>query len=80
MLAAVSWFFIKEFFVPHNELMAEGIAMIRTFLASIDWFGFLAEVVLETMVVCLMRIGEALPTKLLPKKLNRDDIRFVQGR
>ena len=29
------------------------------------------------MVVCLMRIGEALSTRLLPKKLNRDDIRFV---
>ena len=71
------WFFIKEFFVPHNELTPEGIAMIRTFLASTDWFDFLAEVVLETIVVCLMRIGEALPTKLLPKKLNRDDIRFV---
>ena len=51
--------------------------MIRTFLASIDWFGFLAEVVLEAMVVWLMRIGEALPTKLFPKKLNRDDIRFI---
>ena len=51
--------------------------MIRTFLASIDWFGFLAEVVLEAMVVCLMKIGEALPTKLPPKKLNRDDIRFI---
>ena len=62
------WFFIKEFFVPHNELTSECIAMIRTFLASIDWFDFLAEVVLETiLVVCLIRIGEALPTKLLPK-------------
>ena len=71
------WFFIKEFFVPHDEMTSEGIAMIRTFLASIDWFDFLAEVVLEAMVVCLMRIGEALPTKLLPKKLNRDDIRFI---
>ena len=71
------WFFIQEFFVPHNELASEGIAMIRTFLASIEWLDFLAEVVLETMVVCLMKIGEALPTKLLPKKLNRDDIRFI---
>ena len=71
------WFFIKEFFVPRDEMISEGIAMIRTFLASIDWFGFLAEVVLESMVVCLMRIGEALPAKLLPKKLNRDDIRFI---
>jgi hypothetical protein len=51
--------------------------MLRVLLDSIDWFGFLAEVVLESMVVCLMRIGKALPTKLLPKKLNRDDIRFV---
>ena len=51
--------------------------MLRTFLASIDWFDFLAEVVLESMVVCLMRIGEATPTKLLPKKLCRDDIKFV---
>ena len=42
------WFFIKEFFVPHNELAlaSEGTAMIRTFLASIDWFDFLAEVAL----------------------------------
>ena len=71
------WFFIKEFFVPHNELTSEGIAMIRTFLDSIVWFDFLASVVLEAMVVCLMRIGEALPTKLLPKKLTRDDIRFI---
>ena len=71
------WFFIKEFFVPHNELTSEGIAMIRTFLDSIVWFDFLASVVLESMVVCLMRIGEALPTKLLPKKLTRDDIRFI---
>ena len=71
------WFFIEEFLVQHNELTPEGIAMIRIFLASIDWFGFLAEVVLEAMVVCLMRIGEALPTMLLPKKLNRDDISFV---
>ena len=51
--------------------------MLRTFLALIDWFDFLAEVVLETMVVCLLRIGEALPRKLLPKKLCRDDIKFV---
>ena len=71
------WFFIKEFFVPHEELSTEGVAMLRTFLASIDWFDFLAEVVLEAMVVCLLRIGEALPTKLLPKKLCRDDIKFV---
>ena len=34
--------------------------MLRVFLNSIDWFDFLAEVVLETMTVCLMRIGEAL--------------------
>ena len=71
------WFFIQEFFVPHDELSTEGVAMLRTFLASIDWFDFLAEVVLESMVVCLMRIGEALPTKLLPKKLSREDIKFV---
>ena len=51
--------------------------MIRTFVASVDWFDFLAEVVLESMVVCLLRIGEALPTKLHPKKLCRDDVRFV---
>ena len=51
--------------------------MLRVFLDSIDWFDFLAEVVLEAMVVCLLRIGEALPTKLLPKKLTRDDIKFV---
>ena len=52
--------------------------MLRTFLASIDWFDFLADAVLEAMVVCLlMRIGGALPTKLLPEKLFRDDIRFV---
>ena len=51
--------------------------MLRTFIASIGWFDFLAEVVLETMVVCLLRIGEALLTKLLSKKLNRDNIRFV---
>ena len=30
------WFFIKEFFVPHDELSTEGAAMLRTFLASID--------------------------------------------
>ena len=72
------WPFIKKCFVPNNELTSEGIAMLRTFLASIDWFCFLAEDALETMlVVCLMRIGEALQTKLLPKKLNRDGIRFV---
>ena len=71
------WFFMKEFFVPHDELSTDGVAMVRTFLASIDWFDFLAEVVLESMVVCLMRIGEALPTKLLPKKLCREDIKFV---
>ena len=29
------------------------------------------------MVVCLMHIGEALPTKLIPKKLTRDDTKFV---
>ena len=29
------------------------------------------------MTVCLMRIGEALPTKLTPSKLFRDDIRFI---
>ena len=51
--------------------------MLRVFLNSIDWFDFLAEVVLETMTVCLMRIGEALPTKLTPSKLSRDDIRFI---
>ena len=63
------WFFIKEFFVPHDEFSTAGVAMLRTFLASIDWFDFLAEVVLEAMVVCLTRIGgEALPTELLPKK------------
>ena len=49
------WFFMREFFVPHGELASEGIAMIRTFLASITWFGFLAEVVLESVVVSLMR-------------------------
>ena len=69
------WFFIKEFFV--QEMTSEGIAMLRVFLNSIDWFDFLAEVVLETMTVCLMRIGEALPTKLTPSKLSRDDIRFI---
>ena len=67
------WFFIKEFFVPHGELSTEGVAVLRTF----HWLDFLAEVVLESMVVCLMRIGEALPTKLLPRKLCRDDIKFV---
>ena len=51
--------------------------MLRVFLDSIDWFDFLAEVVLEAMTVCLMRIGEALPTKLTPSKLSRDDIRFI---
>ena len=71
------WFFLKEFFVPHDELSTDGVAMKLTFLDSIDWFDFLAEVILEAMVVCLMRIGEALPTKLLPKKLCRDDIKFV---
>ena len=71
------WFLIHEFFVPHEEITTEGTAMLRIFLDSIDWFDFLAEVVLEAMVVCLMRIGEALPTKLIPKKLTRDDIKFV---
>ena len=61
----------------NGELSTGGVATLRTFLASIDWFGFLAEVVLESMVVCLMRIGEALPTKLPPKKPYRDDIKFV---
>ena len=75
--ACAHWFFIKEFFVPHEEITAEGTATLRVFLGSIDWFDFLAEVVLEAMVVCLMRIDEALPTKLLPKKLTRDDIKFV---
>jgi hypothetical protein len=51
--------------------------MLRLFLDSIDWFGFLAKVVLERMTVCLLRIGEALPTKLTPKKLSRDGIRFI---
>ena len=69
------WFYIKEFFV--EEMTSEGTAMLRVFLDSIDWFDFLAEVVLETMTVCLMRIGEALPTKLTPSKLSRDDIRFI---
>ena len=46
--------------------MTEGTAMLRVFLDAIDWFCFSAEVVLETMIVCLMRIGEALPTNLLP--------------
>ena len=58
-------------------MTSEGIAMLRIFLDTIDWFGFLAEVVLETMTVCLMRIAEALPTKLTPSKLSRDDIRFI---
>ena len=62
------WFYIKEFFVPLGTLSSDGVAMLRTFLSSIDWFDFLAEVVLESMVVCLMRIGEALPTNPLPKK------------
>ena len=75
--AFAHWFFIKEFFVPFELLSLEGATMLRTFLASIDWFDFLAEVVLETMVVCLLRIGEALPTKLHPKKLCRDDVRFI---
>ena len=75
--AYAHWFFIKEFFVLHEKITAEGTAMLRVFLDSIDWFDFLAEVVLEAMVVCLMRIGEALPTKLLPKKLTRDDTKFV---
>ena len=69
------WFYIKEFFV--EEMTSEGTAMLRVFLDSIDWFDFLAEVVLESMTVCLMRIGEALPTKLTPSKLSRDDIRFI---
>ena len=43
----------------------------------IDLFDFLAEAAFESMVVCLMGIGEALPTKLLPTKLSRDDIKFV---
>ena len=75
--AYAHWVFIKEFFVPHEEITAEGTAMLRVFLDSIDWFDFLAEVVLEAMIVCLVRIGEALPTKLIPKKLTRDDIKFV---
>ena len=50
------WFFIKELFVPHDELSKGGVAMLRTFLPSVDWFDFLAEVVLESMVVCLMRM------------------------
>ena len=29
------------------------------------------------MAVCLLRIGEALPTKLTPSKLCRGDIRFI---
>ena len=63
---------------PSQLRSTEGVAMLRTFLlASIDWFDFLAKGVLEAMVVCLMRIGEALQTNPLPKKLCRDDIRFV---
>ena len=62
---------------PYGELSTEGVAMLQIFLASIDWFDFLAEAVLESMVVCLMRIGDALPTKLLPKKIYRDEIKFV---
>ena len=69
------WFFLKEFFV--EEITSEGIAMLRVFLDSIDWFDFLAEVVLEKMTMCLLRIGEALPMKLTPQKLSRDDIRFI---
>ena len=53
------------------------VLKVEVFLSSIDWFDFLAEVVLKTMVVCLLRIGEALPTKLLPMKLSHGDIRFV---
>ena len=71
------WFEVKEFFIPHDEVTTEGTAMLRSFTTSIDWFGFVAEVVLETMTVCLLRIGEALPTKLTPQKLTRDDVRFV---
>ena len=41
------WFNIKEFFVPHDELSTDGKVMIKLFLDSIDWFDFLAEVVLE---------------------------------
>ena len=68
-------FHIKELLV--KQITSEGTAMLRIFLDSIDWFGFLAEVVLETMTVCLLRIGEALPTKLTSSKLSRDDIRFI---
>ena len=71
------WLMMKEFFVPHEEITAEGKVMLRLFLESIDWFDFLAEVVLEAMVACLLRIGEALPTKLMPMKLCRDDVKFV---
>ena len=34
-------FFVKDSFVPHGELPTEGVAVLRTFLASIGWFGFL---------------------------------------
>ena len=68
------WFHIKKNFV--KDITSEGIAMPRIFLDSV-WFDFLAEVVLGTMTVCLMRIGEAFPTKLTPSKLSRDDIRFI---
>ena len=30
------WFFIKEVFVPRDELSTEGVAMLRAFLASTD--------------------------------------------
>ena len=73
--AYAHWFHIKKNFV--KDITSEGIAMLRIFLDSIDWFDFLAEVALETMTVCLMRIGEAFPTKLTPSKLSRDDIRFI---
>ena len=69
------WFFLKDFFV--EDITSEGIAMLRVFLNSIDWFDLLAEVVLKLMTVCLVRIGKALPTKLTPQKLSRDDIRFI---
>ena len=58
------WFHIKEFCVPRDELSSGDVVMLRTFLASADWFDFLAEAVFGSMVVCLMGIGEALPTKL----------------
>ena len=51
--------------------------MLRIFLDSIDWFDFLAGVVLETMTLRLMRISEALPTKLTPSNFCRGDIRFI---